>query len=171
MDDETELTSACEPTWTVWHTPYSETRVQKAIEAAGFGTFIPIYRQVRVVGGAMWDTRSLPIMAGYVLVAIEQGDTDWPRIGAHLHERHLEANLLGRIRGKELQRIVLAHLTGECNETIHQARASNGRFAQHATQPRRKQKKRRPRPRPGKRLSVSARTCATQPTHAMSAAQ
>jgi hypothetical protein len=127
--------------WTACHTqPGAEWKARKGIEEAGFGTFLPTYAKCWRIGRQV-ISRELPLMPGYVLIAIDP--TDGSKIG-EIHPaliEGMECLLGGKISQNEVNRLLNAHVLGSYN--VVQVRDVRGRFVSAPTEP----KKRRSRPR------------------------
>lgn len=131
--------------WTACYTdPGAERDVQIEIEKRDIGTLLPTYVTTWLFSGKV-RAQETPILGRYVLIAV-------PAEGAErlIGIEGVQGILAGQITDREIERLMLAHMTGAYNQV--RTRAANGRFASSAASPRRKQKKRRRRPRAGKHV-------------------
>jgi len=131
--------------WAACYTkPLAERDAQRAIEDMGFGTFIPSYRKASWYRGEL-RSRYYPLMPGYVLVSLTEGDDSWNSINAApdaFCRVLINVGQPRRISEREIISLTLSHARGDYN--VIQARTPNGQFS--------RQKRRRRRPRHGKTL-------------------
>lgn len=69
--------------WAACYTkPLAERDAQRAIEDLDFGTMIPSYRRGWYDHRDQFRSRTMPLMPGYVLVSLTEGDDSWNAINA-----------------------------------------------------------------------------------------
>jgi transcription antitermination factor NusG len=132
-----------EPYWTACYTQPGQEHVARAgIEAAGFGAFVPTFVRKGMFRGRL-QTVERPLISRYIFVSIDESNDE------HIGEIHRElidgvSHLVGRVHAEDVQRLMVAHASGEFNRE-EQPRNAGGQFIKKADPT--KQKRRRPRPR------------------------
>lgn len=126
--------------WAVIHTQAkAEPDVRRGVENIGFGAFLPSYAEYASKRQRL-DWRPKSLLAGYVLVALHDGDGGaWRDIDDvdGVHRVLTSADKPSRVHPDEMVRLMIMHASG--SENVIQPRASSGRY-----------KRRRRRPRPGR---------------------
>lgn len=165
--------------WAACYTkPLAERDAQRAIEDLNFGTMIPSYRKGWYDQRRQFRSRTMPLMPGYVLVSLTEGDDSWNEINAET-SREGEFEYVSedgeiitvpgrgnaapdaicrvlvncgqprRITEGEMIRLTLAHARGDYNE-ITAAPPPVKAYGM------RRHTKRRRRPRPGRKIRNQA---------------
>lgn len=142
--------------WTAAYTQVNaERKARDAIEAQDRGTFIPTFAKIYYLNGRKKEFER-PILSRYILVALEGRDDDDGLSAVmnaegvqgvfctyHLDHKGLPVARAIRVPDKEVERLMMLHVTGALNSIQH--RNAAGRFA--------KPRRRRCRPRKGKKAS------------------